>query len=481
MAAKRRIFGLFTKPWQLALLLAVASFVAYDPTRLDNTSGDNISNKYWPVAILKHGTFEMTPFKGDLKGVDYAAIYEPDGRWLPRIDMGMILFSVPFYEFADLFGIYGGEWTHDRISHVARLNSLALAVAAVVLMFFFLLKFVDPEAAFVSALIFAFGSWNWSLGPQGINPQTVVVFLHLVSFFVFWSFCHERRDRPATLQAVALGILHGLVWSVRVSNIFLLVPFGLVIWERKRVLPYLTALGATCALNAATLYAMFGHWMGFRGVFAAQSAQFQANVFEGLFGLLFSPNRGAIVFFPVFLLVPFLWWKLMPPVRVKHALSRALSFKAPQSATKPHRSGFPESLSRAFALGAVFYFISFACLTYWHCTWSFGARYYYDFLPYLWPPIALGVQEALQWFRGRKSQLSGWVVALLAVFSLQGVLVHGLGHRNFDIYVWNSHGEVNAQRAWNFDDWMMKELWNVGSNARRWEGGALDRLRRYGF
>src|SRR4051812_2019985 len=101
--------------WLFAMVLTVTCFFAYDPWRFENTSGDNISARYWPVAIIKHHSVMMTPFKKDLQGVDYAAIYLNNGDWLPRVNWGLAVFAVPFYETLDLLNVGGKDWTHNRI------------------------------------------------------------------------------------------------------------------------------------------------------------------------------------------------------------------------------------------------------------------------------------------------------------------------------------------------------------------------------
>lgn len=467
----------------LPSLLVVICAAAYDFTRFDNSSGDNISSRYWPISILKYGTTTLNPFKTELDGVGYAALMYSDGRWLPRVDWGIAPLMVPVYYVADAAGIYGDDWTHDKFSRVARMNSIVLAIASVLLLYAFLMKFVSPGVSFLSSGLFAIGTWHWSVGAQGMNHQIAGVFLHTVNLHLLYRFCTEKKPRALTIEAVLLAILHFWIWSSRPSDLYLLIPMGLVILERKRLVAYLVPFLSLCAGLAAFYLSTYGNWMGWRGVLTTGPGRielFEPNPIPGLLGLLFSPNRGAIVFFPLLLLVPYLWIRFMPRVPLAETFRSLIQFHAPRFKGKP-RNGVPENFATVSLLGCALYFLSLMFLTFWHSTWSWGARYLYDFLPYLWLPVTFAIRDLGEAIEGRKFVLPRWALALFAVFAIQGIFIHALGHRNFDIYVWNwrHHGTPRAA-LWDLSDLMVVETWDAGSNHDRWPD-AIGRLKRYGF
>ena len=66
--------------WYSVALLALTCIIAYDPTRMDNSSDDSISSRYWPVAILKHHTWKLNPFKEEeFKDVAFSALFYGNG------------------------------------------------------------------------------------------------------------------------------------------------------------------------------------------------------------------------------------------------------------------------------------------------------------------------------------------------------------------------------------------------------------------
>jgi hypothetical protein len=93
----------------------------------------------------------------------------------------------------------------------------------------------------------------------------------------------------------------------------------------------------------------------------------QGNIWHGLYGLLLSPNRGLLVFAPVFLLLPalpFYWSRLPEPLR---------------------------RLIVCFGPGAAGYILLIAKLNHWGPPTGWGPRYLLPVLPILFLPVAGGI------------------------------------------------------------------------------------------
>lgn len=469
--------------WILAGILALACTVVYDYQRFENTSGDTISARYWPVSILKHHTLTLNPFKKDLEGVAYASLYLGD-TWLPRADAGMLPATLPFYALMDLLNVGGEDWTHDRISQVSRWNAIVLATASVLILFFFLARLVPVPIAFISATLFAFGTWQWSLGAQGLSSQTVAVFILVLTLPVMWNCCTKNRNQ----DLVFLALLNVWLWSTRPSDIPLVAPAILFLLAKKRLQPYLLVAGLSAALVCLGQDVVYGTPGGWRFLLRNSSLAFSPNdqtwdwnFLPGFFGLLFSPNRGAIVFFPLLLLVPYLWFKLGPWTEFQGLIRDAFRLRLLAGwRNDQQKLKIRVSFSLILICGSVLYFLSIAVVTFWHSTWSYGPRYLYDLLPWVWPFLTLAFWKLLTAKKKSERLLPSWLLPVMILFALQGVVVHWLGHRNFDIYVWNFKRHTDSARAWDYKDFMMIDVWNAGQNTPRWPD-ALQRLKRLGF
>ena len=460
-----------------AVLIFLTTMI-FDPWRLENTSGDTISARYWPVAILKFDTFKLNPFIGDLGGVAHAAINH-DGDKIVRNGIAMAIFTVPFYWVADAFDWYGGIWDTERINHVSRLNAIFIGIASILLLYFLLMRLFDDErVALTSSAIFAFGTWNFSFGVQGLTSQATAVLIHFLILHCFLSLCRAEKARGHLIWTVALAILHGTLLGIRPQDILLALPMLLVFRVRRTLTAYTLVFLALALPIIWINVTYYGHASGYLGVLADDArrlgwGQWNVNFLPGFFTLLFSPNRGAILFFPFLLLTPWLT-KASRPVSVWKYWKGVLK-------SAPDSFG-PDSYLTLLSTGAALYFAMLCCYYLWHGGWAYGPRYLYDLEPYLWPAIALLVKDVLTWMKTKSRPRIRLLHAIALLFTLESIFVHALGHRNFDIYVWHYERgtEVTHAKAWNFDYTLLGETWKAGSNRYRWPSAA-DRLRNYGF
>ncbi len=473
--------GSRTKFWVLAIILAVSATVIYDPSRWENTSGDTISTRYWPVSVLEHGTWKMNPWKEDMKGVIYAAIFHANGDWYPRNGLGYLPFLLPFYYVADKLDWLGTTWTHDRINRMSRWNGILLAVLTLVFLFNFLRQIVPIWSAYLSTIFFAFGTWHFSLGAQGLSPQLPAVLIEIWALHVLWKLCTDGRRKSQIWCGVGIAFLFSLLYSIRPQNMFLLMPMILVIRQRKLMTATLLTLVATLWPVIHMNKQIYGFATGFYGVLTVWSHMpvWQANFMKGLLGLLFSPNRGAITFFPILLLLPLLFrYHLSIPAKVRSLSGAIFKYQDLFFPTgRPDRNTFFLISLSGFGL----YFASICFVIFWHTTWSYGSRYLYDLLPFVWPLITLAIDDLLKRMGGAKAKAPVWLHAAMVTLGIWCVGVHWLGHRNYDLYTWNSRvAPVDDNTCWNYKEFILIDVWKAGSNEKRWSN-AHERLKGYGF
>jgi len=467
------------------LLLIGLSLFAYDLNRLENTSGDTISNRYLPAAILKHHTITLNAFRAGLEGVRYLALQDNrTGDYLPRSHWGIAVVTVPFYAIVDLLDLGGSTWDDQRISRVSRWNAIFLAISTTLLIYLLLTRFLSLNAAFAASLVFAFGTWHWSLGAQGLSSQIISVFIVSGAMNLTWlATTSPARNRLQRLFPVLLALSHALMWSNRPQDIFLLLPMVLLLRNPKQVLAYALTFAALIYPLSLLYQQHYGGPLGWISALAlppnVPEVTYRAEFYLGFLGLLFSPNRGAITFFPLLLLVPLIWMRMMPEMGFS-ALARSVTRLRLPKLEASSVSGVPGPLAQAWGLGAILYLAHISFVDFWHSTWSYGARYLYDVLPLIWPAVGVAFGEVEKYLKGAKSKLRRWQVTIIIAASIQGFLIHWLGHRNFDIYVWNFPAQVDEARAWNLKDFMLIEVWKAGSNSQR-HPDARRRLIDYGY
>jgi hypothetical protein len=452
--------------------LGLLLLILYDPGRMENTSGDTISTRYWPVAILRHGTITMNPFKESLDGVGYAAVYMNNGNWVPRLDWGMAVFTVPFYAVIELIQ-WGEPWTHERVNQVSRWNGIAIAIMLCCLLFAQLRKRVSPEIAWVACLLFGISTWNWSLAAQGLTNQAAALIWAVASIWPVERALTEKKQTQALAYSVLCGWCHALLWATRPSDVFLcaIMPGLLLLRSWRLATAWLFAALSISLPLMMVLENYYDHPLGFRGLLTAASfgsslAIYQFNGIEGILGVLFSPNRGALIFAPVVLLFPWMAQRYFPAIDPRKAF-KALPLKG--------KHLLSPNLSLALFWGVFLQFFVLCNTEFWHATWSYGSRYLFQLQPFVW----FGVAAALQDLRSRLKVDTFQI--LLALSLAWGTWIHALGHTNYDLYVWNfQHGKRYQMDAWNYSEWMIQDVWKAGSNLGRYPN-IEKRLRDYGF
>jgi hypothetical protein len=226
-------------------------------------------------------------------------------------------------------------------------------------------------------------------------------------------------------------------------------------------------LGLTAASVALAQWIVFDDWGGYGGTLLRLSsaagtpmAMFHWNPLPGFLGFLFSPNRGAILFWPLFFCgMPYgaahFRRTLLPHIR------RAKGFSTREW-----------TLETAILVGAAAYFVQLCFVDFWFAEWSFGPRYLYE--------LSVAIALATAWCAQHAGRLGKAAIGFALVWSIG---IHGAGALLFDPYVWHSaSATATRERLWNFDDLLIADTFEAGLVTQRPnQKRALDRLKRLGY
>lgn len=177
--------------------------------------------------------------------------------------------------------------------------SLFIALAAA-LMALTAGRFLPPRWAVGVALLFAFATPAWSTGSRALYQHAPSM---LLTATVLWLLAHQQRR---TVHFLGAGFACALAYVVRPTNLLLLVVVALFVLHRQpRSFPVFAA-GASVALAGFFTYnfSVYGRPLSPYYSQAApplDSWQSLAWVFHALAAQLVSPNRGLLVFTPLFL------------------------------------------------------------------------------------------------------------------------------------------------------------------------------------
>ena len=250
--------------------------------------GDDAPNSLLPFCILRHGTLTLEPvidpwFVG--KTDNFTVLHL--GKHLSIYPIAPGLLALPVYLVTALSGV---PVTEPALHGLSKLSGAAITALSAVALRRALKGRCSDEFALGLGFVYGLGSWAFSVSSQALwqhGPAALGVGLAL------WGF-NERGLRFDALAGFGLG----LSVAARPDSVFFLAAGAafVLLFDRKRLPGF--ALGAAIPLGLLAAY-----WLVYTGRLRPPEAEFQANIFRGFqpsafFGLIGSPTRGLILFFP---------------------------------------------------------------------------------------------------------------------------------------------------------------------------------------
>jgi hypothetical protein len=269
-------------------------------------------------------------------------------------------------------------------------------------------------------IFFAFGSQTLSTSSHALWMHGPGVLALLLLTWLAVPGAGPMRNR----ERIAASVLAGLAVAIRPSNLVLAAPLWLLIvrreWYPWRSLAALILPGTTIgAALAGYNVVIFGRLSG-----AYPASSFSGDPLSGLLGLLFSPGRGLVLYFPITL----------------------VAVVAPLLATAVRR----DPLLRAAAMGVIGTIVVVAPWINWWGGYSFGPRLLTETQPFLLLLAGATIERADR--RGARLALAIISVAVLLPWSV-AVQVAGTFSRGPGL--WNALPESVDKvpaRLWNWSD-----------------------------
>ena len=400
------------------LLLFTALLAVYVANFRLRAPGDTFPVRVLPFSILREGNLDLDEFAwtaaANLPWPYY--VHKQAGHFYSVSPIATALLITPLY-------VLPNAWmAHSQIAYddvrfnvvvvaMERLSAALLAAASALLLFAVLCRFVSVRWALALALLYGLGTSTWSISSQALWP-------HALSQLCLVALCAVFLHPSPPLWSFAAA---GVAAAVAVANrppmiVFAALAFVYVAARHHRRLPAFLAVPLVVAalLVSYNLSALGQITGGYGGL-----GHFTAPLFDGITGLLFSPNRGLFVYTPIAL---FAFW----------------------GALRVWRCAAPPWM-RYLSVGLLLHLLVYAKFKEWWGGYCFGPRYFTD----LWPALTLFLVYGLlpYWTN------TAWRV-LASALALYGVFVQSLG-AYADDDDWNRTPvqlERKPQRVWDWGD-----------------------------
>ncbi len=375
---------------------------------------------------------ECVPADGPAR-LKYAAKGCPGGHWYSYFPLGTPILVAPlflalkgilavagplvphsgFFGRREIAAFFAGDLLTGRPLTELFCASL-IGALTVLLQYRIALLFLPRRASVAIALLFAFGTTEWSLASRNLFPHGLT--LLLLSGALYLLLRCARLNSPSAAFA---GFLLALSFCVRPSNAISCVVLAIyvAIHQRRQLFAFLVG-----ALPPAAVF--FAYQIAVRHSVLPlylTAPRIGISFAEGLAMNFFSPSRGLLIFTPLFL----------------------VSFAGVALAWR-RRWCFPLMPY----LAAIVLIHTLVVITIWpgHC---YGPRYFAD-ITHL---FVLFLIPAMSWWRERTGRGGTALAAIFLTLAAWGVFVHGHGATSIAANQWSGLPANVDEARWRVWDW----------------------------
>jgi hypothetical protein len=253
--------------------------------------GDDAPNSLLPFCILRHGTLTLEPvlepwFTGTPGKLENFTVFHL-GKHLSVFPIAPALLALPVYLVTALSGV---EISEPALHGLSKLSASIITALSAVALRRALKGRCSDEFALALCFIYGLGTWAFSVSSQALwqhGPSALGAGLAL------WGFNGKGRR----FDALA-GFGFGLAVAARPDSVFFAAAGAayVLFFDRGRLPGF--ALGA--AIPAGLLGA---YWLVYTGRLLPPESETHARIFGGFqpaafFGLIASPTRGLLLYFP---------------------------------------------------------------------------------------------------------------------------------------------------------------------------------------
>jgi len=412
------------------IILFAVAFLLYNINLRPIAAGDSVPAALTPVVLLTKGTLVMDEFNRHYVEY-YRKQYAEKGNspapyfftatkygYLPTYPVATGLLLTPFYAIPVLlysqFHPNTAEWVFFAV--VAEKISASSITAATVALFYLLSLKVGASrrSSLLLAAAYGFTTEAWVISSQALWQHGPGVFFILLASLV----ALDHLERPSAVKALLTGLFCALSVAIRPTNIFFFVT--VLAWIMKERSSYWPHYAFPAAVTAAALAAYNTQVFGRLG--GGYGAAFGADFLEGFGGIMLSPGRGLLIYFPL-------------------ALFGFAGYLAGHRERHPSRAFFSVMMA-----SAVLQVLLFSKWTTWWGGYCYGPRY----LTEIQPMLLLAAIPLLE--SARMTRLKWSLFLLLFAWSLclqaAGALLYPAGRWNeYPVNIDNAPG-----RVWDWRD-----------------------------
>lgn len=283
------------------------------------SSGENRATRLVGPLLVGEGSLDLSRQHDYRIDPDHYSAVRVGGRLLPAFPPGTGILTVPYAALA--VRSTGPDFPDLLLDRWEKHTSALFLCASTAALFFALRRRFGDGAALATTLVFSFGTAAFSGVGQALWPSTGEVVLLSLALLLLLP--------PGRGAAAAAGAGLTLGAAFLCSPTVLLPAAALGLWllpVRRRALLSPYVVGLAVAVGASLLFnqTLYGNVFGGYGLTNLAGWHLGETFGEGLLGVLVSPSRGALPWFPFLLAVPFGLARIRHDPEVRVLLAAAL-------------------------------------------------------------------------------------------------------------------------------------------------------------
>ncbi|WP_165820117.1 glycosyltransferase family 39 protein [Microvirga sp. KLBC 81] len=415
----------------LSLLVAVAIVTS----KVRYTGSDPRGSLVVAESVLRNGTIKLDQYDANYLKDLGTRIYQNAGHSYYLFPLGTSVLSIPAVAAANAIGIEMVQSEH----RVQMILTILTAMLMIAMLYRLARQFLEPGNAALAAGLFWFGTSLASTGATALWSHNLATLFGLIALDL------AIRDSKAehSRSWARIGLCLFLAYFCR-PTLSLLSPFLLLfLFARHRLAAVKAGLVLAALLGGFVAFSQHEFGQVLPSYYLPSRVSGASDVTTALYGNLFSPARGLLVFSP-FLVAVWLCARRAPETFRLNPLWWGLGLAWP-----------------------VLHLIVISRFPHWWAGWSYGPRLLMDVLPGLFLLTLRAWPTALD---TRRLRIAAAVLAVTAVFS---VFVHTCqGLYNGYSLLWNAEPPID-QNPQNLFDWKYPQFLHTRTRHQ-------ERVREYG-
>ncbi|HEV8437219.1 MAG TPA: glycosyltransferase family 39 protein [Methylomirabilota bacterium] len=256
---------------------------------------DTVPARYLPLSILRDGNFDLDEFPfllGDRVTTGLGSLLFVKGHFVSSYPVGTALVALPFY----LPSAVGPISARSPVFlELEKLSAAVIVALSVAVLYLTLRRLTTPVMASVVAVVYAFGTSSLSVSSQALWQHGPSQFTLAVAAY----YLLRARERPKWVALAGFSLALAVI--CRPTDLLIAAPLAVYVFLYHRRQSVGFVLGTLPPVLFQLWYNV--HYFGdpARTQYPILTA-WTTPFWEGLSGILVSPNRGLFVYSPIFIL-----------------------------------------------------------------------------------------------------------------------------------------------------------------------------------